>query len=170
MENLSRSSRLNLERILADEDIFNSFLFNDKKPGTRSLKDDGSFVIGATCFEWWNHFIGCEKKLSFHDSVVHLINFMAGNGKNRNDFALDGLYQDFVNFTLKQDDKNRMVDILLTAYLYGYKEIQKEGKVPSEQTILAAVTKQVRNPDGVAVLTANGPVFLGKDLKFYEIE
>ena len=52
MENLSRSSRLNLERILADEDIFNSFLFNDKKPGTRSLKDDGSFVIGATRFEW----------------------------------------------------------------------------------------------------------------------
>ena len=158
MENLSRSSRLNLERILADEDIFNTFLFNDKKPGTRSLKDDGSFVIGATCFEWWNHFIGCEKKLSVDDLVVHLINFMAG------------LYQDFVNFTLKQDDKNRMVDILLTANLYGYKEIQKEGKVPSEQTILAAVTKQVRNPDGVAVLTANGPVFLGKDLKFYEIE
>ena len=61
---------------------------------------------------------------------------MAGNGKNRNDFALDGLYQDFVNFTLKQDDKNRMVDILLTAYLYGYKEIQKEGKVPSEQLLL----------------------------------
>ena len=48
MENLSRSSRLNLERILADEDIFNSFLFNDKKPGTRSLKDDGSFVSSAS--------------------------------------------------------------------------------------------------------------------------
>lgn len=169
MVELNKSSKLNLERILADEDIKGSLTYNGKKPGIFRLDDDGSLTLGETSFNCWNHFIGCEKKYSFNDLVVHLINFMAGIGKNRNDVALDGLYQDFMNFALKQEDKNRMVDILLTAYLYGYKEIQKAGGTPSQETLLQAVTTQTRELDGVAVLTASGPVLLSKHLTFHEL-
>lgn len=165
MSELNKSSKLNLERILADDDIRNSLLYNGKKPGNWYLANDGSLTLGETGYGWWNRFIGCQKTLSFTDLVTHLINFMAG-GKNRNDFALDGMYQDFVNFALKVEDKNRMVDILLTSYLYGYKEIQKAGGIPSPQTLIQAVSGDVRELDGVAVLTADGPVILRKDITF----
>lgn len=168
MAELNKSSKLNLERILADEDIHNSLLYNGKKPKSWKLKDDGSLTLGETGMEWWNQFIGCQKTLSFSDLTVHLINFMAG-GKNRNDFALNGMYQDFVNFALKMEDKNRMVDILLTSYLYGYKEIQKAGGTPSPQTLMQAVSGSVRELDGVAVMTAEGPVILGKDISFRRV-
>ena len=169
MAELNKSSKLNLERILADEDIRNSLLYNGKKPKTCVLGDDGSLTLGETGMGWWNRFIGCQKVLSFIELVTHLINFMAG-GKNRNDVALDGMYQDFVNFTLKLEDKNRMVDILLTSYLYGYKEIQKAGGTPSPKTLVQAIqTDNIRELDGVALLTADGPVILRKDITFQRI-
>src|SRR5699024_6250894 len=98
--------------------------------------------------------------------------FMAGVGKNQNDFALNGLFQDFVNFALKQKDKNRMVDILLTAYLYGYKEIQKDGRKPSVDTVINSVIRQqdVRDLDGVAVLTSDGTVLLRNNLVFQRLK
>lgn len=168
MSELDNSALLNLKRILADEDISKSLLYNGKKPGYIALGTDGSLTLGETSYGWWNRFIGCQKVLSFSDLVTHLINFMAG-GKNRNDFALDGLYQDFINFTLKLENKNRMVDILLTSYLFGYKEIQKAGGTPSPKTLVQAVSSEIRDLDGVAVLTANGPVILRKDITFHRV-
>lgn len=168
MAELNKSSKLNLERILADEDIRNSLLYNGKKPKSWNLEDDGSLILGETGIGWWNRFVGCQKTLSFSDLSVHLINFMAG-GKNRNDLALNGMYQDFINFALKLEDKNRMVDILLTSYLYGYKEIQKAGGTPSPQTLMQAVSGSVHELDGVALLTADGPVILRKDITFQRI-
>lgn len=172
MTELSKTSKLNLERILADEDIRSSLLYNGKKPGIFKLNADGSLTLGETTFGWWNSFIGCQQHLSFSDLTVHLINFMAGVGKNQNDFALNGLFQDFVNFALKQKDKNRMVDILLTAYLYGYKEIQKDGRKPSVDTVINSVIRQqdVRDLDGIAVLTSDGPVLLRNNLVFQRLK
>ena len=68
------------------------------------------------------------------------------------------------------EDKNRMVDILLTSYLYGYKEIQKAGGTPSPKTLVQAIqTENIRELDGVALLTADGPVILRKDITFQRI-
>ena len=65
MTELSKASKLNLERILADEDIRSSLLYNGKKPGIFKLNADGSLTLGETTFGWWNSFIGCQQHLSF---------------------------------------------------------------------------------------------------------
>lgn len=170
MDKLSVDSIFNLERILKDKDINNSLLFKDAKPKYKVLNSDGSLTLGATSYKWWNDFVGCQTTLSFNDLALHLIDFMAGVGKNRNEIALNGLYEDFVNRALKERNKNRLVDILLTSYLYGYKKIQEDGRIPSQEVFMETITKKgtMKEVLGLNLVTSNGPLILGRDLHFFE--
>lgn len=171
MQNLSKESIDNLKRILADQSIDDSLLYNDKKPGIKHLNADGSLILGSTSNSWWNRFIGCEKNLSFNDLAIHIIDIMAGIGPNRNYNALDGMYQDYINFALKEKDKDKVVKSLIISFLFGYKKVQSEGGEPSPRNLFQVVTETntQREFDGLLLHTASGPKLFGKDGVFYDI-
>lgn len=118
---LTHADALLIQYFFTDKTIRNTLIDESNKEvyNRIDIQEDGNIILGKTSCRWWNHFIGCEKVVSFNDFAIRVANVISGQKNNKNNKTFMGLVEVIAKEGIKNENYSTVIDQLLIAIKFG---------------------------------------------------
>lgn len=118
---LTHADALIVQYLLEDPTIRGILVDESKKEVYKriDIEEDGSIILGKTCFRWWNNLVNDYKVVSFNEFAIKAANAISGQKNNTNERVFAGLLEVIGKQGIKNEDYSYVIDQLLIATKFG---------------------------------------------------
>lgn len=118
---LTKADALLIQYFFEDDMIKSSLIDKKQKEVYKriDIEENGDIILGKTSCKMWNHFIGCEKVISFNDFAIRVANVISGQKNNKNNTTFMGLIEVIAKEGVKNENYSTVIDQLLIAIKFG---------------------------------------------------